>query len=62
MSEAYYIYVLKEYEKKLSELMGDKYFEFARNVAKAGFKAEIENMSECDFKNFVLDNFNDITR
>lgn len=62
MDEKYYLYVLNAYEKKLKELMGENdYHEFAKEVAKEGFKEEINGMADSDFKNFCLENFDKIT-
>ena len=62
MTEEYIMYVVKEYEKKLKELMGESFTEFSREVCKQGFRKEMEQMAESEFKDFILDNFDDITR
>lgn len=62
MTEEYIMYVIKEYEKKLQELMGEDFTEFAHEVCKQGFRKEMEQMAESEFKDFILDNFDDITR
>lgn len=55
------IEIVSEYEKKLKELMGpDKYAIFAEKVAKKAFKKELEEMEDCDFKEFCLENIEKI--
>ena len=59
----YGIYILMEYEKKLKELMTEKeYKEFVMKVAKEGFKKEIEGMADSEFKDFCMENFEEIIR
>lgn len=59
----YGIYILMEYEKKLKELMTEKeYKEFVMKVAKEGFKKEIEGMVDSEFKDFCMENFEEIIR
>lgn len=63
MGEKIYIFLLREYEKKLTEYMPwDEYKEFASEVAKRAFRVEIEDMPDGDFKDFCLENFDFITR
>ena len=58
-----YLTIIREYENKLKELMSEKEFaKFAKEVAKKSFKADVDSMEDGEFKNFVLDNFNKITR
>lgn len=55
-------YYLERYEEKLKRLMSKKdYARFVEEVAKEGFRKEIEGMAESDFKDFVLGNFDRIT-
>lgn len=61
MSE-YEKYIMKEIERKLIELMGEKeYVKWSCQVAKAAFRKEVENMPEGDFKDFILENIDAIT-
>lgn len=63
MEDTYLVYVIRAYEAKLAELMGRQAFkEFAAEISRRGFKKEIEQMAQSDFKDFILDNFEDITR
>lgn len=63
MSERMYLYAMNEYEKKLKELMGEKEFaDFATNVAKEAFREEIKGMADGGFKDFCLENFDEITK
>lgn len=62
MSEIMANYMIKRMEEKLMELMGDDYYEFARKIAIEAFRKEMEAASESEFKNFVLDNFNEIVK
>ncbi len=51
-------FICKEYEKKLHELMPEEeYIAFITATAKKGFRQEIENMADSDFKEFCLDRF-----
>lgn len=51
------------YEEKLVQLMGSEAFwEFALEVGKMLFVAEVEGMPEGDFREFVLKDFDEITR
>lgn len=57
------MFVMKKMEEKLIELMGhEAYAEFSTKIAKEGFRAEIEGMAEGEFKDFCIENFDDITR
>jgi len=57
MNDKSIMYIMKEYEKKLLELMGEKeYVEWSVEVAQKSFKAEVEAMENSDFKQFCLDN------
>ena len=50
------------YEEKLKELMTQVEFKtFSVEVAKKMFRAEIEGMKDGDFKDFCIDNFDNIT-
>ena len=50
------------YEEKLKELMTQVEFKtFSVEVAKKVFRAEIEGMKDDDFKDFCIDNFDNIT-
>ena len=62
MSEIMANYMIKRMEEKLMELMGDDYYEFARELALEAFKKEVEAAAESEFKKFVLENLDDIAR
>ena len=50
------------YEEKLKELMTQVEVKtFSVEVAKKVFRAEIEGMKDGDFKDFCIDNFDNIT-
>ena len=50
------------YEEKLKELMTQVEFKtFSVEVAKKVFRAEIEGMKDGDFKDFCIENFDNIT-
>lgn len=56
-------YVMKQMEAKLIELMGEEaYSAFSREIAKEGFRKEIDGMEDGDFKNFVIEHFDEITK
>lgn len=53
----------KAYEEKLIELMEPEAFtKYAKEVAKKLFMEEAEGMAESDFKDFVRENFDEITK
>lgn len=57
------MYVMKAMESKLIELMGrEAYAKFAAEIAREGFRKEVEGMADGDFKNFIMDNFDNITK
>lgn len=62
MSEIMANYMIKRMEEKLMELMGDDYYEFAREIAKEALRKEMEAAADSDFKKFVLENLDDIAR
>lgn len=50
------------HEKKLIKLMGKKRFiRYSTNLAKNLFAAEVFDMPDGEFKDFIIDNFNLIT-
>ena len=52
----------KMYEDKLLQLMGKKkYFKFVDECAKSLFADSVSNLPNGDFKQFILDNFDEIT-
>ena len=62
MSDISYIYMIRKCEEKLRELMGaEEYSKFAAEIARGAFKAEIDSMESCDFKDFVQSHFDEIT-
>ena len=55
------IHIIRTYETKLLELMGDKdFWEFNLELAKECFKADIDSMDDGEFKQFCLDIFKKI--
>ena len=57
------MYLLKKYEKKLKELMGEEaYTEWAVVIAKEALLTDIEGMEDGEFKDFALEHFDEITR
>lgn len=60
MNSATYI-IIGKMEEKLRELMGDEaYMEFAKETAKEAFRNEVEGMADCEFKDFVIENLQQI--
>ena len=56
------IKLCKMYEEKLIELMGKrKYYKFSTECAKSLFIDEVSSMKNNNFKQFILDNFDEIT-
>ena len=55
--------VIKRLEEKLQELMGkDEAVAFLKQVCDEAFRIEIEGLPDSDFKEFVLGNFDEITK
>ena len=56
-------FVMKKMEEKLIELMGkDAYAEFATEIAREGFRMEVNGMADGEFKYFCQEYFDDITK
>lgn len=56
-------FIAMEQEKKLKELMGEEaYTAFAVEVARAGFRKDIEAMPDGEFKTFCLEHFDEVTQ
>ena len=54
-------YVLDRYDKKLKSLLPEEeYVQFCDECAKEVFKVTIEGMDDGDFKDFVLEHFEEI--
>lgn len=61
-NEVVYVYMIREQEKKLRELMGDaEYSAFAEEIAKGAFKAQVEGMAPGGFKDYCQSHFDEIT-
>lgn len=57
------IRIMKLMEEKLIELMGQEaYTAFAAKIARDAFREEVDGMAESDFKNFIMENFEEITK
>ena len=57
------MFVMKKMEEKLIELMGQEaYSKFSVEIAREGFRHEIDGMEDSDFKNFIMENFDEITK
>ena len=62
MSEKAMQYVIARLEKKLKEYMTEEdHAAFCREISKEAFRIDIDGMEDCDFKDFVLANFDIIT-
>ena len=56
-------YAIRKLEEKLIELMGEEeYVKFSIQIARVGFRKEIEGMADSEFKEFAIKNFDYITR
>ena len=56
-------FVTKKMEEKLIELMGQEGYEkFATEIAREGFQKEIDGMADGEFKDFIKDNIDEITK
>lgn len=63
MTEAMLIKMMKAYEVKLLEYMAeDDYSKWSKELAKQMFREEVESMQDSDFKEFILENFEHITK
>lgn len=55
-------YMLKRYEEKLEELLGEEELDkLATEIARGAFRARIEAMPPSGFRDFCLENFEKIT-
>lgn len=62
MPEKVMLYVMRRMEAKLQDLMTEEeYLEFSKEVAKEAFQMETEDMADSEFKDFVLEHFDEIT-
>ena len=62
MDDRTLIYILRTYEKKLYELMGEnEYSAFIVQTARDAFRMEIERMEDGKLKEFILLYFDEIT-
>lgn len=63
MSEKAMLHIMKRMEAKLQDLLtAEEYNQFSEEVAKEAFLVEVKDMPDGDFKSFVLENFDLITR
>ena len=54
--------VMLKMEHKLRELMSEEDFNaFIKETAKEAFRSEVNDLNDGDFKEFVLENFSEIT-
>lgn len=62
MNPKYLMLMIKRFEEKLKELMGEaEYMEFSKEVAKEAFFAECTDLPDGEFKDFCIDNFGYVT-
>ena len=60
--ESYYLFIIERMEEKLMELMGPgPYSEWMSEVAKEGFRKEVELLKETGLRDFLLHDFELIT-
>lgn len=63
MSEKAILYIMKRMEAKLQDLLTEEeYSKFSWDVAKEAFRIDVKDMADGEFKTFVLENFDLITR
>ena len=61
MNEKTYLYMIQRLENKLREYMTDQeYMDFSIEIAKETFMREVDNMGDSDFKDFCIENFEQI--
>ena len=62
MSEKAMLFLIARLEGKLKEYMTEEdCAAFIKEIAKEAFRMDVEAMEECDFKEFVIANFDRIT-
>lgn len=62
MNDKTTLFLMRKMEEKLIELMGaEEYKKFATEIAREGFRQEIDGMADGEFKDFVKDHFDQIT-
>ena len=60
--EKIYLHIMKRQETMLKELMDEEEFQrFTADIAKEAFRMEIDGMADSEFKEFVTENFDEIT-
>ena len=58
-----YLYIMKRMEEKLIELMGtEAYLEFSKEITKEEFGKYINSWFDCEFKDFINEHFDQITK
>ena len=63
MYEKSMLHIMKRMDAKLQDLLtAEEYNQFSEAVAKEAFLVEVKDMPDGDFKSFVLENFDLITR
>ena len=56
------MFFLRKYEEKLKELMTEEeLMKFTAEIAKEGFRREVESAPDGGFRQFCLDHFDEIT-
>lgn len=62
MPERAILYIMRRMEAKLQDLMSEEeYMDFNKEIAMEAFRMEIEDMADSEFKDFVLEHFDEIT-
>lgn len=57
------LHIMKRMDAKLQDLLtAEEYNQFSEEVAKEAFLVDVKDMPDGDFKSFVLENFDLITR
>lgn len=49
-------------EEKLMSLMGDAYYDWAAKIAREIFYEAVKDMDNSDFKDYILEHFEEITK
>lgn len=63
MNERVYLYMMRAMDDALKELMEPaEYNIFMARIARKAFRMDVDAMADGEFKDFILDNFDDITR
>lgn len=60
--DRYETILMHRMEEKLMSLMGDAYYDWAVQIAMEIFHEAVKDMDDSDFKDYILEHFEEITK